>query len=109
MSKFIERLVNSTFYPVSEYMARTLLEDRGLNPDGEFSEDMRRAYELAQADLYLKLSTAPSISQANFSVTISDAQRDEYKMLANSLYQKNGEQLPTKEIKPIVQAVMNLW
>lgn len=109
MSKYIERLINSTFYPVSEDIARDILGGRGLSPEEDFAENMRREYELAKADLYLMLSMAPSISQANFSVSISDKQREEYKRLSNAIYSKYGEQATSKEECSTIKDVSHFW
>lgn len=80
-----------TSYPVPDMAINAILLNRGL--DGTVVIDMalmkEPAYKLAQADLYVWLSTAPAMKEQESSVTQKDSEF--YLKLANALYMRYGE------------------
>jgi len=76
-------------YPVDALFIEKVGIDRGLDitADYVFSE----AYELATADIYMYLSTQPSISEQETSINNAISVKKAFADMANEIYGKYGD------------------
>jgi len=70
-------------YPLSDNNITKVLTDRGITSTDTYA-GKGEAFELAQADVYVLLATAGSISESGF--TASMTQKDVLLKMANSIY-----------------------
>lgn len=86
--KVTETLKGVSAYPVPLRTLWETAEKRGLDLDGEATEDVLKSkpYNLAKADIFLWLSFAPDISQGGQSFSFTDEQRTRLRAQAKALY-----------------------
>lgn len=86
--KVIEALKGVNAYPIPLRTLFETAEKRGLDLDGEATGEVLKgkAYNLAEADLFLWLSFAPDISQGGQSFSFTDEQRTRLRNQAKALY-----------------------
>lgn len=90
----LEALKGVSAYPVPLRTIDAFALDRGLTLADEASQAVVRgaAYNLAVADIYLWLVTAPDISQGGQSYSFTDEQRAAYRRRAYTLYNAWGDE-----------------
>ena len=88
-------------YPVDENTFLRILVDRGLAADGEYT-GKSKAFDLAQADLYVVLLTAANITEGGFQVSMTD--KTNFMKVASALYDKWGDPNPLKQASSITGA-----
>lgn len=100
--KTVEALRAVNAYPIPLRTLVETAEKRGLDLDGEATEEVLKgkAYNLCRADLYMWLSFAPDISQGGQSFSFTDEQRKLFRSQAKAIY---GELEPdgSAEQKPL--------
>lgn len=79
---------------ISDNALKLALENRnlpvtGIETSDKYSRTNQRAVELACADLWIRLVTAPNISEGGFSLTLPD--RVEIRDQANAIYRKYNQ------------------
>ncbi|MBO4778030.1 MAG: hypothetical protein J5588_06000 [Bacteroidales bacterium] len=81
-------------YPIKGAVLSSIATLRGITLTAELTEATMKskAYRLATADVYKFIAFAPNISQGGVSVSFTDAQRNEFKRIANSIYGELGEE-----------------
>lgn len=89
-----ESLKQINLYPIQPSSILNICERRGLDPEAEADKETResREYRLAEADIYRWLSLAPnSVSQGGVTFSISDKDKQQFKNIADSLYDELSE------------------
>ena len=84
---FLEALKMAVAYPLDEKYLERIFIDRGIDKTDEYTGPSR-SFMLARADVYMMLSTTPSVSMDGFSITVED--RDMYAQMAESIYRRYG-------------------
>lgn len=74
-------------YPLPDNTFQMVLLDRGITATDAYA-GINKAFELAKADVYSILSTAASISEGGFSVSVTEKGR--FSEMANRIYSKYG-------------------
>ncbi len=94
MATILEALKGVNNYPFHPRTYEEIATRRGLNPLDEATAETRggRAYNLAVADLLMKLSEAPDVSQGGQSFSFTDEQRKQLRGRAQALYGELGEE-----------------
>lgn len=84
----IEALRSVNAYPIPLRTLVITAEARGLVPTDEVSADILKSkmYNLALADLFMWLSTAPDVSQGGQTYSFTDEQRRQFRNRAEGLY-----------------------
>ena len=102
MKTIRQSLLDEIHYPISEGFVENRLLSRGLNPDEELSLDVLNSVEFrgAVADCLWSLIEAPSISEADKSISLGD--REIILRKVNSIYQSIGENAVDFADKPKV-------
>lgn len=100
METILESLKSVNAYPVPLRTLVEISERRGLSLTSEAAQaDLRgKNYKLATADLLLWLSLAPNISQGGQSYSFTDEQRQQFRNMANALFDEFGEE--TSSVQP---------
>jgi hypothetical protein len=82
-----------TGYPIPPAAVSNICEAHGLNADDKADMTVRSAsgYNLAKADTYRYLSTAPNITQGGVSYSFSEDERDRFVNLADRLSSRYGD------------------
>lgn len=88
----LEAIGASVIYPVEEAKLNKALFDRDLTPTDQYTKENKKALDLACADLYGIMVTAPQISEGGFSLSLSD--KSNLLKVASSIYVKYGESDP---------------
>lgn len=93
MATVLDTLIGISAYPIPHRTLDGVAQGRGLTLSDNVTVDLLRgvAYNLARADLYLWLSTAPDISQGGQSYSFTDEQRADFRRRAYSLYGDYGD------------------
>ncbi len=99
MSTVLESLKGINAYPIPLRSIVDVAEYRGLDLNGEATQEVMQSvtFKLAQADLLLWLSLAPDVSQGGQSYSFTDEQRVKLRNRANTLYKEydmSGKQKP---------------
>ena len=81
-------------YPVDENTFLRILVDRGLAADGEYT-GKSKAFDLAQADLYVSLLTAANVQEGGYQISLTD--KSNFMKVASGIYDKWGEHNPFKQ------------
>lgn len=102
MKTIRQALLDEIHYPISEGFVENRLYSRGLNPDDELSLEVLNSVEFrgAVADCLWSLIEAPSISEADKSISLGD--REIILRKVNSIYQSIGEKAVDFADKPKV-------
>lgn len=84
----LDALKGLTAYPIPLRALAEIAEGRGVALHEEATEEALsgKAYNLAKADVFLWLFSAPNITQGGQSYSFSDAQRTEFKNRAHRLF-----------------------
>lgn len=74
-------------YPVPSEFIETLLMRIGLSGQDILTQEMsqNRSYKQAMAEVYLYLSTAPSVSENGFSISLDSLAKASYKQMYEQL------------------------
>lgn len=93
MGTILEALKGVNNYPFHLRTYEKIATRRGLDLTAEATKETEsgRAYNLAVADLLIKLSEAPDISQGGQSFSFTDEQRKQFRNRAYSLYDEFSE------------------
>lgn len=84
----VEMLRTLSAYPIPRATLVAIAEARGVYADDKAVEGT--ALELARADVYMWLATAPDVSQGGQSFTLGDEQRKQYRLMAQGIYAEQG-------------------
>ena len=97
-----QALIDEVHYPISVGFVENKLLSRGLNPDDELTIETLKSNEFrgAVADCLWSLIEAPSISEADKSISLGD--RDIILRKVNSIYLAIGEKAVDIADKPAV-------
>lgn len=87
----LDALKSVTNYPIQDNTIEKICVIRGLVSSTTLTLEIAKseAYELAEADIYLFLYTAPSVSEQEVSFNMQD--RNSFLSLANKIYSKYGD------------------
>lgn len=101
MLTILDALSGITSYPIPPHAIASVAEMRGLTLSSEFNARVGSyaEYRLAEADLYEWLATAPDINIEGLSYSLSDTQRELFKMRAGQLRAENGEKAQDDRVK----------
>ena len=85
-----EALTTFTTYPIPSTQVEKACIDRGLVSTDEYTKSISESeeYELATADLYLWMHSAPNLKEQEISFSFSSDERDSFLEIANSIYGK---------------------
>lgn len=99
----LEALKAKVKYPMTTNFFLSILIDRGLSGDVEYTNDIATSKEFkeARADCLIELIDTPNISEGGVSISLSD--KDSIILVANKLYGEIGEVLYVKP-QPTVMA-----
>ncbi len=102
----LEAIKGSVGYPIPDNTANLYLIKRGLNAPDEVTQSILtgKAFELAQADLYIWLISSANISEGGYSISLTE--KKELKKLASGIYSKHGVSDPTC---PTVKDASDSW
>lgn len=80
-------------YPIPRSAIENALDEAGLAGADDCTKEVRNSspYKRAKATLYIFLATAPNISQNGISYSLTDADKDMYRRMANNLLEETGE------------------
>ena len=97
----LESLRGINAYPIPCGAIASVAESRQLPLDDRATGDVLAgaAYNLARADIFLWLSTAPDVSQGGQSYSFTDEQRASFRSIAYSLYREWGGNGSVPEVK----------
>lgn len=92
--KVIQSLRAVTSYPVSVAVVENICEAAGLETEAEAAQELRRSkqYKAALASVYRFLATAPNVTQAGISYTLSESDKERYRKMAESLSDEAGDE-----------------
>lgn len=80
-------LQTATLYPVPREVAEMYARRRGLDPSAlHATTPLGRAFNLAQADVYMWLSAAPDVAQGGQHFSFSDEDKRELREAAQRIY-----------------------
>lgn len=101
MLTILDALSGITSYPIPPHTIASVAEVRGLSLYSEFSAQIGASaeYRLAEADLYEWLITAPDINIEGLSYSLTDKQRELFRMRAGQLRFENGEKAQDLRVK----------
>lgn len=101
MLTVLDALSAITSYPIPPHTLHSVAEVRGLSLSSEFTASVGNSaeYHLAEADLYEWLVAAPDINIEGQSYSLTDAQRELFRMRAGQLRAENGEIAQDKRVK----------
>jgi len=99
----LEAIRNDIIYPLEDGKLEKALLDRGVDPAEGYSLLTKKVIELVRADLYVKLITAPNLTEAG--TTINVTEKTSIMKIASATYLKNGEADPFAVAGPIVTEV----
>jgi hypothetical protein len=90
MGSIIEALKSVSGYPVSDVVFKRISKARGINLEDEATAEIMLLsnYRLATADITLWVSFAPNVSQEGVSYSMSNAEREEMRKIANAIYRE---------------------
>lgn len=93
MLTILDALSGITSYPIPPHTIESVAEVRGLTLSSVFTADVGSSaeYRLAEADLYDWLTTAPDINIEGQSYSLTDTQRELFRLRAGQLRAENGE------------------
>lgn len=95
---YLEAIKGKVCYPLSEKAFGLALLDRGLTSTSDYTATSE-AFELAYADCLVMLLTSPkSVSESGFSLTTAD--KETLKEIANGIYSKYEEASPLRKDTP---------
>ena len=99
----LEAIKSVTSYPISTNTANRILTKRGLTATDVFSQStaISRAFELAEADMYLHLVSGANISENGIQISLTD--KSNLIKLASGIYQKWGVSDPSKPTAKFIQ------
>lgn len=85
-----DSLSGITNYPIPPTVIENAVEDNGLDDTAIATQEVRasKLYQLALAEVYDFLATAPTVQQSGVVITISDSQRLIYSDKAQSIRSK---------------------
>lgn len=99
MAKVIDALKGLTAFPLPSRSVEWVAAKRGLNIEAEATQEVLtgKEFNLACADLYLWLYTAPNVSQGGQTYSFSLEQRTHFRNEAQRLF----DLYAPKEVKPV--------
>ncbi|MBO4960895.1 MAG: hypothetical protein J6C80_01500 [Flavobacteriales bacterium] len=83
----LEALKMTVGYPLDEKYLERIFIDRNIDGGAAYSGPTE-SFMLARADVYMMLSTTPSVTMDGFSITIED--REMLAQMAESIYRRYG-------------------
>lgn len=87
----LEALKSKVSYPLPDSFFQSVLIERGLSGEDEFTQSIARSkeFDLAKADVWIALVTASQVQEGNYSISLND--KSNMIKLANTIYRKYGE------------------
>lgn len=99
-----EALQAAVKYPLEDAEMSLILINRGLAEDGIYTAKTP-AFDLAKADAFVLLVTAPNMQEGGFSRSLGNT--DNLVKLANGIYAMYGEKSPL--VIPAKVTVLKVW
>lgn len=93
MDTVFEALASVSNYPIPPKAIRKIATIRGVDILATATLDIMSAkeYKLAEADLYVYLSSAPTVREGDVSFSFSSSERESFAKRATEIYAKHGE------------------
>ncbi len=90
----LQALQGLNSYPFPSSMLAAIATRRGLTLEAEATGTLLSSgeYRLACADLYMRLSVAPNISQGGQSYSFSEDERKHFRAMAQSIYEEEEDE-----------------
>jgi len=97
----LEALKSKVSYPLSDSFFQSVLIERGLSTEGDFTQEVAQSkeFKLCYADALIRMISGVNATEGDYSVSLSD--RDNLLKIANTIYSKYGEPEFT-ELRPTV-------
>ncbi|OFY44004.1 MAG: hypothetical protein A2X18_07700 [Bacteroidetes bacterium GWF2_40_14] len=101
--KVIDALKHKVKYPLSDGFFETVVIERGLSPDAEFTAQIgtSKQFNLARADSLASLVDAINVGEGQLNISLS--QQELILNVANSIYERYGEPLLGGEKQPAIK------
>jgi len=103
--KVIEKLQSLVLFPIEDAQLEGALIDRELVAASDYSITDKRKMQLAKADIYVLLLTAPNVSEGGYSISLNE--KKALREIATLIYDFYGEPNPLRNMDTIDSDV--LW